>query len=211
MDWFKNINNIESCETNFFDYLMINVNTIINLLNAENIDEILDIEKFKIYDLNNNNIFISSNNLYLKSIHDISNNNALNNNALNNNSEINIIKNDLNIHFKNKYKRRYERFINLLLNNDNIMFIYQSNISKEEYLLLESSFKKYTTKKIIIISLCDFGKDINEVIKYYNLYYLNYNNLYKTKEYVYDSTMDFLNWNLIFSKIINIYNENFNE
>lgn len=159
IDYYKNIKNIEICETNFFDYLMVDVNAIINIFDNDNL---FDLNNYEIYNITDNNICIRHINLALMSIHDVPNNVSYDNDNLINKKIIDIednnLKSDIVKNFFDKYKRRHERLINLLKNNHNIFFIYQGDISYEEYLKIKNIFFKYTSKKILIISFSDFGE-----------------------------------------------------
>ena len=191
----KNKNRINITETNFFDYLMVNINSIKQIFNIENIETFINRENINIYGSNDKNLYIELKNIELKSIHDIVKD-------VDENNELNI-----NKQFIEKYIRRYNRLIELLNNNKKICFIYQSFISYEDYNELYNILKtKFINTEIIIISFQDFGEDKQIIEKYENLYYLNYNSMYITKDYIYEPSMSFLNWDLIFENMINIYN-----
>jgi hypothetical protein len=195
LDYIKNKNRINITETHFFDYLMVNINSIKQIFNIENIKTFINRENINIYGSNDENLYIELKNIELKSIHDIVKD-------VDENNELNI-----NKQFIEKYIRRYNRLIELLNNNKKICFIYQSFISYEDYNELYNILKtKFINTEIIIISFQDFGEDKQIIEKYENLYYLNYNSMYITKDYIYEPSMSFLNWDLIFENMINIYN-----
>lgn len=212
IDYIKKSYNIEIKETNFFDYLMVNIETIINILKIENINDIININNIEIYNITQHNLYIKFKNIYLDSIHDIPNTlNITYDDLVKNKDEIFKDNYDnINKSFIEKYIRRYDRLINILKNNDNICFIYQNYISKEDYLKLNEAFIKFTNKKIIVICFQDFGPEKNIIENYNNLYYLNYYSMYLTKDYIYEPEMKFLNWDEIFQNIKNIYNMSFN-
>jgi adenosine deaminase len=199
LDYIKNKNGLPIDETNFFDYLMVDINCIKHIFLVDKIEDYINIDNIEIYDSNNESYFIKLKNIELKSIHDV-------NIEISENVEL---KDNINENFIKKYIRRHDRLINLLKSDKNLCFIYQTYISKEDYIELNEIFKKYTNKNIIIISFQDYGSEKEVIEKYNNLYYLNYHNMYHTKDYVYEASMNFLNWDLIFDNINSIYNENF--
>lgn len=210
LDIIKSTNNVQIKETQMFDYLMIDIDTIINILNITNINDLINISNLEIYGGNESILCIKLKNIYFESIHDLTNNIGLsreelinNSSSLLNNNE-NLI-NNINTNFIEKYIRRYHRFINLLQNEDNICFIHQYYIPIEKYNILQESFKKFTDKKILIISLFDEDQNTEIITRYENLCYLNYKSLYLTGEFSADASLPFLNWNVIFSNIENIY------
>ena len=208
LDYIKNVNNLPIMETNFFDYLMVDINCIKKIF-SENIIEYLNINNIEIYHVSDNNICIKLKNLELKSIHDVYNLNNYDKNNYNKLLENQEVQENITKNFIEKYIRRHDRLINLLKNDKNILFIYQNNISISDYIELNNIFKKYTNKKIIIVCLFDFGEEKKVIENYEFLYYLNYNNMYHTKEYIHEASMNYLKWDLIFENINLIYNENF--
>jgi hypothetical protein len=198
IDYIKNKNGIYIKETNFFDYLMVNINSIKQIFNTNNIETYINRENINIYGFNQDNLYIELKNIELKSIHDVIN-------------DIDENNKELNIHeqFIEKYIRRYNRLIELVNNNQKICFIYQTHIPHEDYDELNSILKtKFVNTEIIIISFQDFGENKPIIERYGNLYYLNYNSMYITKDYIYEASMNFLNWDLIFEYMINIYDNN---
>ena len=209
LDYIKNKNNKPIGHSQFFDYLMCDIEATKKIFSTENIEEYLNINNIEIYHSNNLSTGIKLKNIRLDSIHDVPGFTS----TINNYTELiqNLeMQNIINESFIKKYIRRHNRLIDLLKNNDNLCFIYQSNIEKKDYIELNNIFKKYTDKKIIIICFMNYGPDKEMIEKYENLYYLNIYNMYRTKDYIYDSSMEFLNWELIFENINKIYNENFN-
>jgi hypothetical protein len=196
LDYIKNKYGMCITETHFFDYLMVNINTIKNIFNIENIETYINYQNINIYGSGNEHLHIELKNIELKSIHDVDKN------LDNSNTESTI-----NEQFIEKYIRRYNRLIDFININEKICFIYQSIISYEDYTELNNIFnEKFMNKEIIIISFYDFGENKPILEKFGNLYYLNYNSMYITKDYIYDSFMCFLNWDLIFEHMKNIYN-----
>lgn len=208
LDYIKNKNNLQITETNFFDYLMVDINCIKKIFSENIIENYLNIDNISIYHADSH-LYIKIKNLELKSIHDVYSYNDYDTSDYNKLLENLEVQQNITENFIKKYIRRYERLINLLENDKNILFIYQNNILISDYIELNNIFKKYTNKKIVIVCLCDYGLEKKIIEKYEFLYYLNYNNMYYTKEYIYDPTMIFLNWDLIFENINLIYNENF--
>lgn len=197
LDWIKSKNGIEITKTNFFDYLMVNNETIKTILDTESIETIFNKTNINIYGYGADYLSVELNNIFLRSIHDVTN-------------DIDKNRHDSNIQeqFIDKYIRRYHRLIDTLNNNKKTFFIYQGNISYEDYIEFDKIFKKKFTNKIIIISFLDFGESRPIIERFENLYYLNYNSMYLTKDYVYESSMEFLNWDLIFQHMKNIHDEN---
>jgi hypothetical protein len=202
LDYIKTLNKVEISESNFFDYLMVDFQTILKIIESENIEDIININNTEIYHVNDNYTFINLKNVYLQSIHDVPNINNLNDI---NNKDVNT---SIQNNFINKYIRRYKRLIEKIKNED-IIFIYQSPISLEESEKFYNIISKITTKKIILISFYDFGENIDTIRKHDNLYYLNFNNLYLTKIYEYEASMAFLDWIGIYEELNKIYLENF--
>ena len=197
LDYIKNKNGFPIDETNFFDYLMVDINSIKEIFSVDNIENYLNKDNIEIYDKNSESFFIKLKNIELKSIHDVYINKNIN------------IEDNINENFIKKYIRRHERLINLLKNNEDICFIYQNNISKEDYIELNDIFKKYTDKNIVVICFQDYGSEKEIIEKYDNLYYLNYHNMFHTRDYVYEASMNFLNWDLIFDNINSIFISSF--
>ena len=202
LDYIKTLNKVEISESNFFDYLMVNFQTILKIIESENIEDIININNTEIYYVSADYINVQLKNVYLQSIHDVPNINNVND--INNIEIIDCIQNN----FIDKYIRRYKRLIEKMKNED-IIFIYHSPISLEESEKFYNIISKITTKKIILVSFYDFGENIDTIRKHDNLYYLNYNNLYLTKNYEYEASMAFLDWIGIFEELKKIYLENF--
>lgn len=176
---------------------MVNNETIKTILDTESIETIFNKTNINIYGYGADFLSVELNNIFLRSIHDVTN-------------DIDKNRHDSNIQeqFIDKYIRRYHRLIDTLNNNKKTFFIYQGNISYEDYIEFDKIFKKKFTNKIIIISFLDFGESRPIIERFDNLYYLNYNSMYLTKDYVYESSMEFLNWDLIFQHMKNIHDEN---
>ena len=202
LNYIKKLHNIELSETNFFDYIMVNFQTILKILELENIEDLININNTQIYNVNEYNTFVELKNIYLQAIHDVPNIDNLND--INNKDLINSIQR----HFIDKYIRRQKRLIEKIKNED-IIFIYQSPISLEESEKFYDIISKITNKKIILVSFYDFGENIETIIKHGNFYCLNYNNLYLKKNYEYEASMAFLDWEGIYKELNKIYLENF--
>ena len=117
------INNfIDNKETNLFDWVISIFQNILDILSTDNINNIFNIDNIIHYELNGDQCRIGFKPLdYFLSIHDLSNSYT-----------------DSDLHeFIDKYKRRYERMINIIKNDNNIIFLRFDNddlISIEDYL-----------------------------------------------------------------------------
>ena len=108
INYYKKKYNIDLGETNFFDYLMTDPETIYKILISENLDDILKVENIKIYNLDNKVYLKLLNFSRFRSIHDVMNTKELNlkmENIRNNEILENpILLNLVQINFIDKYK-----------------------------------------------------------------------------------------------------------
>jgi hypothetical protein len=182
-------------ETNMFDFLEVSLESIIKVLsisnNNLNIDDYLNNNYDIIVNSDGNNSVFFNNFDKLISHHDL---------ILNYNKEI------FNI-FIEKYKRRYNRFINHILNEDKIFFIRFGEDNKDSIISFINNVKKINNNlKVYYINLYfdENNKKLNNDIK--NYYYINfYNTIDLNKIYsedLFHKTMEF-NWIPIFEIINN--------
>ena len=178
-------------ETLFFDWLITSMNSIIDILGCDNIDNILYFDNI-IKDINysytdkdtHSCIIIKSLDVCV-SIHDL---------------PINYIDNDI-LDFIYKYKRRFNRIIEYIKSNEKICFIRNSYVSN----LQIDKFIETITK---INPNCDFTLVVIHNNKENNATFLNKKNLlymYLNVDIptIFDWTQQFLNWEKIFLDIEN--------
>jgi hypothetical protein len=182
-------------ETNMFDFLEVSLESIIKVLS-----------------ISNNNLNIED---YLSNNYDIIVNSDGNNSVFFNNFDKLISHHDLILNydeetfniFIEKYKRRYNRLINHILNEDKIFFIRFGIDNKDSIINFINNVKKINNNvEIYFINLYfdENNKKIDNDIQ--NYYYINfYNNIDFNKIYSEDlfyKTMEF-NWLPIFEIINN--------
>ena len=172
-------------ETLFFDWLMISIDSVIEILNCNNINNILYSDNI-VRDLNNQNdcnnsrIVIKSLN-FCVSIHDLGKN---------------YTDNDV-LDFIDKYSRRFKRIIEYIKSNEQICFIRTGYVSCNEIYNFIETIKKINSNCDFTIVVIDNNKqNTPEIIKQPNLLYIKLN---VTEEV--DWTQQFLNWNSIFIDI----------
>lgn len=175
-------------ETLFFDWLMTSMNSVIDILNCNDINSILHFNNItrdinNPYHNSNSRIIIKSLN-FCYSIHDL---------------PINYTYNDILI-FIDKYKRRFYRIINYIKSNQKICFIRNGFITNDEINNFIATIKK-------INSNCDFTLVViyNNIE---NITLLNKNNLLVINLNIdipikNDWTKEYYNWSNIFSVIEN--------
>lgn len=213
-DYYKDKNKIiKNKETNFFDYLMTDPETIYKILISENLDDILEVENIKIYHLDNKVYLKLLNFSRFLSIHDVENTKELNlkmENIRNNEILENpILLNLVQINFIDKYKRRHERLKENLRYNCRFIIMYDP-IHLDKLKLVYSGIELYN-KNILLFCITELDKDKNEIEfeQYSNIYYIN---LYpiRTKYNIeltyfhWDKRFDNI-WDDIFNLIQNIY------
>lgn len=178
-----------------FDFLEVSLESIIKVLSISNNN--LNIED---YLKNNYNIIVNSdgnNSVFFNNFDKLISHHDL---ILNYNKEI------FNI-FIEKYKRRYNRFINHILNEDKIFFIRFGEDNKDSIISFINNVKKINNNlEVYYINLYfdENNKKLNSDIK--NYYYINFydtidlNKIYS--EDLFYKTMEF-NWIPIFEIINN--------
>lgn len=176
-------------ETLFFDWLMTSMNSIIDILGCDNIDNILYFDNI-IRDINNpykdeNSRIIIKSLDFCVSIHDL---------------PINYTDNDI-LGFIYKYKRRFNRIIEYIKSNEKICFIRNSYVSNSQI----DKFIETITK---INPNCDFTLVVIHNSKENKATFLNKKNLlymYLNVDIptIFDWTYEYLNWEKIFLDIEN--------
>ena len=182
-------------ETNMFDFLEVSLESIIKVLTIKN-----------------NNLNIED---YLKNNYDIIVNNDGNNSVFFNNFDKLISHHDLILDYNEetfnifieKYKRRYNRLIDHILNEDKIFFIRFGEDNKDSIINFINNVKKINNKlEVYFINLYfdENNKKLHNDIK--NYYYINFcDNIDFNKIYskdLFHKTMEF-NWIPIFEIINN--------
>lgn len=190
----------DNCETNIFDFLEVSLKSIIKILNIK-INN-LDIEETL---KNNYNIIV---------------NNDGNNSVFFNNFDKLISHHDLIINYNEedfnnliqKYKRRYNRLINYINNENKIFFLRFGNESQELIINFIDNIKMINNNLEIIFINLFFdvnNQNLNYDIK--NYYYINfyntidYNKIYN--EDLFHKTLEF-DWFSVFELINNNLNNN---
>ena len=196
----------DNCETNMFDFLEVSLESIIKILNIKinnlDIEEILK---------NNYNIIV---------------NNDGNNSVFFNNFDKLISHHDLIINYNEedfnnliqKYKRRYNRLVNYIINENKIFFLRFGNESKELISNFINTVKMINNNLEIIFINLFFdvnNQNLNHDIK--NYYYINFYNtidynkiynedlFYKTLEFDWFGVFELINNNLDNNEKIKFY------
>jgi hypothetical protein len=189
---YKNINNMNDKETNLFDWVISIFQNILDILSTDNINNIFNIDNIIHYELNGEECRIGFKPLdYFLSIHDLPNSYT-----------------DSDLHeFINKYKRRYERMINIIKNDNNIIFLRFDNddlINIEDYLQFKNIIQninpncKFCFINLIInLQLEDNINIINE--NYYKINLKNY--LIFEKVDITGGSFNCFDWKTIFNDI----------
>jgi hypothetical protein len=184
-DLFLKNNKKKIKETNFFDWLYSNFNSVINLLECNNIKDIINKKNILIKRHNSQKSDVTFQKLNnIRSIHDMKNI---------------YDENDINT-FVDKYIRRYERLITLIKNNNINIFIYNDYLDKEnENKFIELIKKINSTKNFYLITISNKYPE-DEIIN--NIINITTKNKILNKKY--DWTNSHINWNLIFQIVFNL-------
>ena len=175
-------------ETLFFDRLMTSMDSVIEILNCNNINNILYSDNIvrdlnNPYHYNNSRIVIKSLN-WCVSIHDLSKN---------------YTDNDV-LDFIDKYSRRFKRIIEYIKSNEQICFIRMGDVSCDIIYKFIETIKTINSNCDFTIVVIDNNKqNMPEIIKQQNLLYIKLNVHVPIGEN--DWTCEFLNWNSIFLEI----------
>lgn len=174
-----------NCETLFFDWLMTSMNSVIHILDSDNINNILYLDNIvnitTPIDKNNSRISIKSLN-FCCSIHDV---------------PINYTDNDI-LDFIHKYTRRFNRFIEYIKSTEKICFIRNGNVSNVEIDKFIETIKKINPNCDFTLVVINNNKNNENLLKQNHLLIINLNIDIPTN---YDWTQQFLNWENIFSVI----------
>ena len=176
-------------ETLFFDWLMTSMNSVIKILSCDNINDILYFDNI-IKDINipyhgNNTRIVIKSLDFCVSLHDLPKNYT----------------NDDIINFINKYKRRFNRIIEIIKSNEKIYFIrddesdFDDNIRNK---FIETILKINPNCNFTIVVINNNKTNDNGIFKYKNCLYfkLNINPTISI-----DWTKTYLNWEKIFLDI----------
>jgi len=178
-----------NCKTNFFDYLVVSMKSINEILELKNLNLLLNN-----LDLSESHIDTTivkwSNFNKLISYHDIKNNSN---------------KSDL-IHFKNKYIRRYIRFIHYIYEENIIFFIRYGKTPENEIQQFIENIKNINSNLIFYFINVDYDTQFKENIHYKNIenyiyinfYLINNNNIKQTDKYF--EILEY-NWEFVFNLI----------
>jgi hypothetical protein len=179
---------IGNSETLFFDWLITSMNSVIEILSCNNINNILYLDNI-IRDVNypyvdkNSRIVIKTLN-HCVSIHDLPRN---------------YTDNDI-LNFINKYSRRFNRIVQYIKSNEKLCFIRFGHENYDEIYKFIETIKKINAN-------CDFTIVVIDNDKKNNTEILKQNNLLHIKLNIDNSGNDwrqhFLNWDNIFLNIKN--------
>ena len=169
--------------TLFFDWLMPSMDSVIEILNCNNINNILYSDNI-VRDLNNphhcnNSIIVIKSLNRCVSIHDLSENYT--------NNEVLV--------FIDTYSRRFKRIIEYIKSNEQICFIRMGCVSCDEIYKFIETIKKINRNCDFTIVVIDNNKQNNpEIVKQHNLLYIKLNVDIPIEKN--DWTKQFLNWNI---------------
>ena len=176
--------------TNFFDYLVVDMKTINDIVNLKDLNLIMN--NLNIEDLNDNkHIKITWNNFYkLISYHDLN---------------VNYNENDIEM-FKNKYIRRFHRLMNDIYNEKIIYFLRYGKTSYNEVNNFINIIKKINSNLIVYFINVDYDENISQNIVYENIenyIYINFHSINENKNYNEDLYYRILeyNWDFVFDLI----------
>ena len=180
-------------QTNMFDFLEINMQTIISILSTENIENDLNTNyRIQLNNKNKNTVYFN-NFTKMISYHDL--HEPYNDTDINNLIE--------------KYKRRYFRLMNDIKNEDKIFFIRygsEDNNSLKKFMNKINELNPNLRAYFINVDYNDklIEKEINENVNENNYYYINFYKFLdihkKYDEDLYFKTIEF-NWTVVFDLI----------
>ena len=176
------------CPTQFFDYLVCNLQDIYSILNTTNINSIL--ESLEITPYNEKSVVNFKKMQNLISYHDLKNPYTLHD----------------YINFTEKYKRRFERIINVIKNEDIIFFIRYGEENNEYFDKIIEKTREFNVDIITYIINVFYDKEnkypknnSNNNIIYINFYLFENKNInYHEDEYY--RTLQY-KWSIIFDVI----------
>lgn len=187
-------NNYDLGKTSMFDYILNNLDNVINILELNDINNLFNSKN--VTTAGRSNHLILKKGGKFKSIHDIKKYNQY--------KSPNEYYNDIEINFIKKYIRRYHRFIDVLKNNtQKIIFIYSGNSGEEIKMkkIVNILRDKFNLLKFKIVNLKLNYTDINYDKFCYkkifdHFYILECNEELMTKNFN----------SLLFKKLLEIYN-----
>lgn len=176
--------------TNLFDYLVVDMKTINNILLLKNINLLNN--NYQI-DLVNNHNFVSvkwNNFTKLISYHDL----------VNNYNEVNLE------NFKKKYTRRFFRFINDIYSEKIIFFVRYGKTNVDDIRKFNENIKYLNEKLVFYFINVDYDEKKLDGINYdgiNNYIYINFHNINEHKKYNNDLYFRILeyNWDFVFNLI----------
>ena len=178
-----------NCKTNFFDYLVVSMKSINEILELKNLN--LLINNLDLSESHIDTTIVKWSNFHkLISYHDIKNNSD---------------KSDL-IHFKNKYLRRYIRLIHYLYEENIIFFIRYGKTPENDIQQFFKNIKNINNNLIFYFINVDYDTQFKENIQYKNIenyiyinfYLINNNNTKHTDKYF--EILEY-NWDFVFNLI----------
>jgi hypothetical protein len=177
---------IGKSETLFFDWLITDIASVIKLLRCTSIEDILNIDSIKvdpdrpIVD-SNSRILITSLPKCI-SIHDI---------------PVNSSEKDI-IEFIDKYKRRYQRIIDIINSNENVFFIRHGHVDNESKQLFIQTIQDINKNCNFTLVIVKANQSIDTINRNINILEINVT----TKPHLIDDwTTDWMDWKLIFNTI----------
>ena len=184
------IKNKYNSSTNFFDYIIVDMNTINKILLLRNINNLVENYNFE-DQLNDKTKTVKWNDFSkMISYHDLKKD--FDDDALN--------------EFKSKYLRRYHRLMNDIYNEKIIFFIRFGKTKYEEIKNFIENIKKINKKLILYFINVDYDENSKQTIYYEdieNYIYLNFNIINQKKLHSDDLYFKMLecNWDYVFYKI----------
>lgn len=188
------IRNKYNTQTNFFDYLVVDFKSLMDIINLKDIKLIT--ENFSYEDQKDfkNKTVIFNNFSKLISYHDLKCN----------------YNNTIIDEFKKKYIRRFHRFMNDLYNDKMIFFIRYGKTSYNDIINFNNLIKNINSKLIFYLINVDYDKELDNNIIYndiQNYIYINFFNINVKEIKSDDNYFKILecNWDFVFYKIEEIY------
>lgn len=176
--------------TNFFDYLVVDMKTINQILILKDLNLLINNFNFEEQQKKENKTLIWNNFPRMISYHDLSNN--FNKKSLKD--------------FNNKYLRRYYRLMNDLYNEKKIFFIRYGKTNINEIKIFMNTIKEINENLEIFFINVDFDKNNNENIFYSEIKNYIYINFYHVNKYeiknedIYFKLLE-CDWLYVFNKI----------
>ena len=176
--------------TNFFDFLVVDMKSINQIINMKDLNLLINNFKFEEQQKKENKTLVWNNFPKMISYHDLKNN---------------FNKQDLK-DFNKKYLRRYYRLMNDIYNEKRIFFIRYGKTNINELKLFINNIKELNEELEIFFINVDFDKNNKENIYYSdikNYIYINFSQINKNEiknDDIYYKLLE-CNWEYIFNKI----------